>query len=95
MSAWLVITVATCAGDMARDLVEEILETAAEDMHAEATAAELLEGAVAEGSAMSEDSHQSNEEEGSEDGMESDVITDEEGVLDEDGYNSAGEEVSE
>lgn len=77
---------------MARDLVEEILETAAED-----TAAELLEGAVAEGASMSEDSHQSNEEgeeEGSEEeGMESDVITDEEGVLDEDGYNSAGEEV--
>ena len=82
--------------------MEEILETAEEigpDI------AELLEEAVGAGAdaSMSDDSfdshgqRQSNEDD-SEEAMESDPIDtddeDDEDIVDEDGYNSAGEEVS-
>ena len=94
-----------CIGEMPEGLVEEILETT-EDMDTEI--AELLEGAHAGGvdTSMSDESfrgsHHSHDEEregeSEDEDMDSDddddeITDDEEEILDEDGYNSAGEEV--
>jgi len=87
-----------CVGEVAEGIVDEILETA-EDMDTEEIA-ELLDGAHVGGPdmSMSDDlsfgagPNQSNEE-GSDEGTESDEVTTDEEVLDEERYNSAGEEV--
>lgn len=98
------VCVCVCSGEMPEGLVEEILETT-EDMDTEI--AELLEEAHAGGvdTSMSDESfggsHHSHEGEGEGESdedqvMDSDddeITDDEDEILDEDGYNSAGEEV--